>query len=63
MSKCAECVYWNPHWEGAAMGDCRRRVPLVLLYREEITTVFPETGESEWCGEFVAKNAECQQGP
>ncbi len=53
MNKCKDCKFWEP--KGKA-GECHRHTPQIIWGRGEhedaIETVFPETGGSEWCGEF-----------
>ena len=80
MIDCATCKFWmNLSGEGSGgTGQCRRRAPIVTGgMMSGVETVWPITGEAEWCGEheagyafegveeaptFTPRCAECEDG-
>ena len=56
---CAGCRFWNRH-DAQESGDCARYPPTPTALRttedgsREIVSRWPETHESDGCGEFVA---------
>jgi hypothetical protein len=57
---CSTCKYWSPRAEGP--GTCRRHAPKPTIIPAPATQgglamVWPNTAESEWCGEHEAKEA------
>lgn len=56
---CSRCRFWEPikrEWEESKRGWCRRNAPLVTggLYGPT-ETVWPETGENDWCGDGLPR--------
>ena len=47
---CLTCVYWKTDTSDTTSGECRIDRPVVLALSDTIVTVFPRTGDSEWCG-------------
>ncbi len=53
VKECATCMYWR-HLEFATLGQCGRHPPLVLrLSEDRSVTLFPETPDECWCGEWT----------
>ncbi len=50
--RCDKCEWWVGV-EG--FGDCRKLPPRILT---DVTSVFPITEDSDWCGEFKEKEQE-----
>lgn len=55
-AQCAACWFWqrlNGREDDPTMGDCRRMPPQVLVVEGVgMASVFPNTRETDWCGEF-----------
>jgi hypothetical protein len=60
--RCANCLYWVAEREGEEWGDCRRRAPLPNMAdlippngtpSPSYVAIWPETEESDWCGEWA----------
>lgn len=53
---CEGCGFWD-RLGGRARGLCRRSAPRTLMSTSDegadIRAVWPETLESDWCGQFV----------
>ena len=67
MNECGSCAFWSPNYSDELdTGRCRRYPPTIipltpqqLLKNEDLdvfdaldASVFPETCNTEWCGEF-----------
>ncbi len=51
---CATCIFWKePLNKHSAVGTCRKNAP-------QGRGVWPETGFSEYCGEYKPWNDQCQ---
>jgi len=54
---CAKCKYWDN--ANSNSGQCRRSAPQAVVFKVdsevEYRSVFPETVESDWCGDFTEK--------
>lgn len=68
MTKCADCKFFVERWRddlsSAALGECRRRPPVVDQISDPIETedggtignrLFPAVAPADWCGEFRAR--------
>lgn len=55
---CESCVYWDAKSDGK-MGLCRRNAPQSIVFQVDdetkFETRFPETANSEWCGEYTGR--------
>jgi len=57
-STCSNCVFWEaPQSEPKQVGECRRYAPRPSVdgghaERSTVFTTWPNTYESDWCGEF-----------
>lgn len=54
MKQCKDCEWWDGR---GPYGDCCKKSPVVIIDGYEVgssahTTVWPETGENDGCGEF-----------
>lgn len=64
--RCWTCKYWraeNPWPDGTSthLGNCKRHAPAVVEPSAFVNpgsprTVWPITWESDWCGDFTARN-------
>ncbi|MFD2158049.1 hypothetical protein ACFSW8_03965 [Rubritalea tangerina] len=54
---CAACAYWDS--SNGSEGNCRRSSPQTVVFEvsseKKLTTVFPVTASSDWCGEYKEK--------
>jgi hypothetical protein len=54
--RCRDCRYWkSAKGLRPRVGDCCRFPPQVIVRNEMHVTQFPETFETEGCGEFKPK--------
>jgi hypothetical protein len=57
-STCSNCAFWEaPQSEPKQVGECRRYAPRPSVdeghaERATVFTTWPNTYESDWCGEF-----------
>ncbi len=56
--RCEKCVYWRRHIDeynkkALSSGDCCRNPPTATWVGNEFISDFPESDQSEWCGEFA----------
>jgi hypothetical protein len=58
-AQCGKCLYWEQHENVAAMGECRRYPPQVVMVREgndtqhTASSEWPLTLSAAWCGEWI----------
>lgn len=58
-AQCGKCLYWEQHEAAAAMGECRRYPPQVVMVREAgdaqltASSEWPLTLSAAWCGEWI----------
>lgn len=66
IGHCKDCRYWNAGYRGD-VGQCRLSPPTVIethhLNREYTETVWPETKENEWCGQYEGKESRSRERP
>ena len=69
---CRNCHYWEPHstdipedadWEGEysdTLGHCFRYPPVYIArdIKNDFHFIFPDSYQSDWCGEFKKKEEE-----
>lgn len=53
--RCEDCRFWERYLDDDPCGVCRIRRPLI---DDDGDTIWPETHENDWCGEFQAKGDE-----
>jgi hypothetical protein len=54
VTKCKDCLFWaHDDDPQITRGHCRRRAPLAS--RDQITTFWPQTQETDWCAEGLLK--------
>jgi hypothetical protein len=60
---CGNCRFWSPEPLQPKTGGCRKNPPAVMLVQTpagpSINSAFPPVGRDQWCGEFVATKATC----
>lgn len=54
-NKCENCRFWKRYFAEDSDGICRIRRPLI---DDRGNTIWPETREDDWCGEFESKGDE-----
>lgn len=56
MLTCATCQFFALEEDGSEVrGDCRRHAPLVTGgMMSSVETVWPQVGETQWCGDHEA---------
>jgi hypothetical protein len=58
-AQCGKCLYWEQHDGVAAMGECKRYPPQVVMVREAddapptASSEWPLTLSAAWCGEWI----------
>lgn len=59
MASCNTCRFWSLTKIGGDMGTCRRNAPVAIPVAagSQMTTVWPGTHVSDWCGAYVAIEA------
>jgi hypothetical protein len=54
---CTSCAYWDSN--NSSEGNCRRNSPQTVIFEvsseKKISTVFPITTATDWCGDFKNK--------
>ena len=56
-AQCGKCLYWEQHDGVAAMGECKRYPPQVVMVRDAedaqpmASSEWPLTLSAAWCGE------------
>ena len=55
---CSACAHWHAEESEATVGQCRRRAPQTVVLKvdadSQLTSVFPTTSATDWCGDFEA---------
>lgn len=56
-ASCSKCAYWKS--VSAQKGECRRNAPQSVVFAVDedtrFETHFPETGATDWCGEYAPR--------
>ena len=65
MKQCKDCEWWDGR---GPYGDCCKKSPVVIIDGYEVgssghTTVWPETGENDGCGDFKMRGTEPKPEP
>ena len=50
MERCEQCKFWDR--TGSRFGNCRRYAPRAAMTREHHIVVWPQTQQTDWCGDF-----------
>lgn len=62
--ECGDCRFWrhSSSTPSAEYGECRRNAPQATLHFSGANrTYWPETADSDWCGEFQPKESNPQE--